>query len=251
MVKLFKGRLVVPKEEGRKGWHSRGYFPHFDGERATQHVCFGLFDSLPKRMPQLWREELKQLEKKEGDVELRKRIQDFLDSGHGSCPLRDDRLAEIVQNAVLHFEGQRYALHAWCVMPNHVHTLFTPEAGFSMSAITHSWKSFTANQCNKLLGAQAAFGRRSPLIGTYATSGTITTRLRILKTIRSKRACVRGLKIGAGAAPGGVSKLSSMIAWVAWVAWVRTLPACAFRQGVAIMNGCCAQSARWKRAYPG
>ena len=162
MVKLFKGRLVVPKEEGRDGWHSRGYFPHFDGERATQHVCFGLFDSLPKRMLQLWREELKQLEKKEGDVELRKRIQDFLDSGHGSCLLRDDRLAEIVQNAVLHFEGQRYALHAWCVMPNHVHTLFTPEAGFSMSAITHSWKSFTANQCNKLLGRTGSFWQKEP-----------------------------------------------------------------------------------------
>jgi putative DNA methylase len=160
-MKLFKGRLVVPKD-GRMGWHSRGYFPHFDGERVTQHVCFALFDSLPQRRLQLWREELRQLENKQGDAAYRKRIQDFLDSGHGSCLLRDDRLAEIVQNALLHFEGQRYALHAWCVMPNHVHTLFTPEAGFSMSAITHSWKSFTATQCNKVLGRTGHFWQKEP-----------------------------------------------------------------------------------------
>jgi putative DNA methylase len=162
IVKLFKERLVVSKEEARDGWYSRGYFPHFDGEGVTQHVCFGLFDSLPQHLLQRWREELKQLPRKEGDVEWRRRIQDFLDSGYGSCFLRDRRLAEIVQNALLHFDGQRYALHAWCVMPNHVHVLFTPDTGFKMSTITHSWKSFTANQCNKVLERTGRFWQKEP-----------------------------------------------------------------------------------------
>jgi predicted Zn-dependent peptidase len=108
-MKLFKERLVVSKEETRGGWYSRGYFPHFDGDGVTQHVCFGLFDSLPQHLLKRWREELKQLPKKEGDAEWRKRIQDFLDSGYGCCFLRDGRLAEVVQNALLHFDGQRYA----------------------------------------------------------------------------------------------------------------------------------------------
>jgi len=48
LAKSFRGRVVLPKEKGRDGWHSRGYFPHFDGEGVTQHVSFHLFDSLPQ-----------------------------------------------------------------------------------------------------------------------------------------------------------------------------------------------------------
>jgi REP element-mobilizing transposase RayT len=162
MVKLFKDRLVVAKREARDAWYSRGYFPHFDGEGVTQHVCLGLFDALPQHVLLLWREELKHVPEKEGQVEWRRWIQDFLDSGYRSCLLRDDRLAEIVQNALLHFDGERYALHGWCVMPNHVHVLFTPEMGFKMSGIAHSWKSFTANQCNRLLGREGSFWQKEP-----------------------------------------------------------------------------------------
>ena len=34
MVKLFKNRIVVAKAEARDAWFSRGYLPHFDGERV-------------------------------------------------------------------------------------------------------------------------------------------------------------------------------------------------------------------------
>ncbi|MEP7340020.1 MAG: transposase [Acidobacteriota bacterium] len=160
MPKFFKKRLVVSKEESLDGWYSRGYFPHFDGEGVTQHVCFHLADSLPQRVLDDWRAELKALAETEASIAWRTRIQDFLDSGYGECLLREDRLAQIVEDALLHFDGERYALHAWCVMPNHVHTLFTPEAGFKMSQITHSWKSFTAHQCNLLLGRTGKFWER-------------------------------------------------------------------------------------------
>jgi hypothetical protein len=30
-----------------KGWHSRGYLPHFDSPETVQFVAFGLGDSLP------------------------------------------------------------------------------------------------------------------------------------------------------------------------------------------------------------
>jgi putative DNA methylase len=153
---------VVPKAGSPAGWYSRGYIPHFDGEGVTQHVCFHLFDALPRRVLQRWQLELRHLPKKECDVEWRKRVQDFLDRGYGSCFLRDDRLAEIVENALMYFDGERYALHAWCVMPNHVHTLFTPTPGFRMSKIAHSWKSFTANQCNRLLGRAGQFWEKEP-----------------------------------------------------------------------------------------
>jgi putative DNA methylase len=162
MPKVFKKRLVVSKEESRDGWYSRGYFPHFEGEGVTQHVCFHLFDSLPQHVLDKWREELRTLPERQSEIEKRTRIQDFLDSGYGECFLRDDRLAEIVEKALLFFDGKRYALHAWSVMPNHVHTMFTPETGIKMGQIVHSWKSFTSNKCNEILNRTGKFWDRDP-----------------------------------------------------------------------------------------
>jgi len=168
MKKSFKGRVILAKRSS-DNWYSRGYFPHFDGAGVTQHVCFHLFDSLPQALLAQWREELrrgpasKTLHAKD-DVqrEWRRRIHDALDRGYGSCFLKEDRIAQVVEGALLHFDGVRYVLHAWCVMPNHVHTLFTPLVGFKMSGIVHSWKSFTAHECNKILNRSGRFWEREP-----------------------------------------------------------------------------------------
>jgi REP element-mobilizing transposase RayT len=61
-----------------------------------------------------------------------------------------------VAGALRYYEGQHYTLHTWTIMPNHVHVLFTVLEEFSLSKIVHSWKSFTANQGNRLL---QRFGR--------------------------------------------------------------------------------------------
>jgi len=166
-MKSFKGRRVLSKTSS-DSWYSRGYFPHFDGTGITQHVCFHLFDSLPQPLLSQWREEMRREEARVRDNnidvqrEWRRRIHDALDQGYGSCFLRNDGVAEIVENALLRFDGERYALHAWCVMPNHVHTLFTPLVGFKMSEIVHSWKSFTAHECNKLVNRTGKFWEREP-----------------------------------------------------------------------------------------
>jgi len=164
MKKSFKGRVVLAKENS-DNWYSRGYFPHFDGEGVTQHVCFHLFDSLPQSMLTRWREVSGTHASSvltDASSEWRRRIHDTLDKGYGSCYLRDDRLARVVEDALLHFDGQRYTLHAWCVMPNHVHTLFTPLNIFRMSSIVRSWKSFTAHECNKILERTGKFWESEP-----------------------------------------------------------------------------------------
>ena len=61
------------------------------------------------------------------------------------------RVARFVEDALLHFQGQRYGLHAWCVMPDHVHVLVTPFEDRPLGEILHSWKSFTANEVNRML----------------------------------------------------------------------------------------------------
>lgn len=90
------------------------------------------------------------------------KVERYLDAGYGSCYMKDGRIARVVAHALLHFEGQRYNLAAWCVMPNHVHAVIQPFAGIANTGgtpvprselpdILHSWKSFTAKEANKLL----------------------------------------------------------------------------------------------------
>ena len=147
---------------GTPQWYSRGYLPHFDMPGLTQTLTFRLFDAMPQAVLEMWRAELGQLSDEDSKRERRKRIDAYLDQGHGSCYLKDDRLAAIVQDALLHFDGQRYALHAWVVMPNHVHTLFTAKAGYELSQIAHSWKSYTARECNRVLNRTGEFWQREP-----------------------------------------------------------------------------------------
>jgi REP element-mobilizing transposase RayT len=85
------------------------------------------------------------------------RIEAYLDAGHGECHLRKREIAEEVRGALMYFHGARYELLAWCVMPNHVHVLFTPLGGHGLGEIVHSWKSFTAKKANRLLGREGEF----------------------------------------------------------------------------------------------
>ncbi|HAT10367.1 MAG TPA: isochorismate synthase, partial [Planctomycetes bacterium] len=59
--------------------------------------------------------------------------------------------------AILHFDGARYRIHAWCVMPNHVHVLVELPPGIQLAGIVHSWKSFTAKAANARLGRTGEF----------------------------------------------------------------------------------------------
>lgn len=127
-------------------WTDRGYMPHVEGEELIQHVSYHLADSLPKEALEQMQEETKSLPPKLRDAEKEIRIAAFLDAGHGSCILRVPELAEMVQETFTHFHGERYHLHAWCVMPNHVHVLFQPMNGWSMSKIVASWKSYTGRR---------------------------------------------------------------------------------------------------------
>jgi putative transposase len=145
-----KGARLEPGEpNGELKWTDRGYMPHVDGAQLIQHVSYHLADSLPKEALEIMAAELKRLPPKLRDAEKEKRIAAYIDAGKGSCVLRVPAIAEMVQNAFLLFHGERYTLHAWCVMPNHVHVLFQPKAGWTMSKIVASWKSFTGRRISE------------------------------------------------------------------------------------------------------
>jgi REP element-mobilizing transposase RayT len=75
----------------------------------------------------------------------------------GSCMLQNPKVVEMVQNSVKHFHGERYYLHAWCVMGNHLHVVYTAMGEHTPKDIHHSWKSYTAHQANKILKRTGTF----------------------------------------------------------------------------------------------
>jgi len=91
-----------------KGWHSRGYLPHLDEPGLVQSVTFSLHDAVPIHVIARWKQELDLSEtittSDQRSLELRKRIAQFEDQGHGTCALQIARAAELVQNTLIHFD---------------------------------------------------------------------------------------------------------------------------------------------------
>ena len=137
-----------------RGWYSRGYLPHLDSPHVIQHLSYRLEDSLPtavlERIEAAIRREIK--DPKTRDIELRKRIEDYLDAGHGSCILREPPVAACIVDTWLHFDGTRYRLLEWVAMPNHCHVLIEPLPGVALATIVLSWKNYTARFINRLRG---------------------------------------------------------------------------------------------------
>jgi REP element-mobilizing transposase RayT len=148
-----------PLSDG-EGWYSRGYLPHFDKAGQVQSLTIRLGDAMPKVLLDRWRLELANQPPGEGDLEYRKRIDAYLDAGHGECWLGQPRVATMVQDALLYFDEDRYRLLSWCVMPNHVHFVLEPWERWPLAGVLQSMKSFTSKEANKLLQRRGRFWQR-------------------------------------------------------------------------------------------
>jgi REP element-mobilizing transposase RayT len=74
--------------------------------------------------------------------------------------LAKPELASIVQESLLHGDGDQYALAAWCVMPTHVHVVIEELKGGAMAAIVQRWKSFSAHAINKIENRKGVLWQR-------------------------------------------------------------------------------------------
>jgi putative DNA methylase len=120
-----------------------------DAPNLVQHVIFRLADSLPA-----------ELQPAAANMSAKQRVATIdaaLDAGFGARELSRPQIASVIQNALLAFDMERYALIAWCVMPNHVHSLVEIRPGHRLDTILHSWKSYTAKEANRLLGRTGPF----------------------------------------------------------------------------------------------
>ncbi|MDE0208009.1 MAG: DUF1156 domain-containing protein [Candidatus Tectomicrobia bacterium] len=137
--------------------HHRARLPHFETGPLPQHICFRLADSLPQSLLRQWDDELHILPETEQQDERRRRIEAALNQGHGACALNRPEAAALARDALRQFDGDRYHLHGWVVMPNHVHVLATLRGDNTLSGVVDAWKSYTAHRHNPIRGGSGAF----------------------------------------------------------------------------------------------
>lgn len=145
------------------------YLPHWTKEGATYHVRFRLADSMPQHILKKWQEEKKELLHKAGQKKIEltqseqerlrelssEKVEWYLQQGYGACVLKQDRVAEIVANALRKNNEKHYRLSAWCIMPNHMHVILMP-LDQELHQIVNTWKSTSARKANRFLKREGA-----------------------------------------------------------------------------------------------
>ena len=142
-------------------------------EGGKYHVRLRLADSLPQKtlkILEIEKEDLIQLQESSKELSSydRKRMQflrsekveKFLDAGYGACYLQQDTIANLIAEALRRFDGIKYHLHAWCIMPNHVHMIIEPLSGHPLPRTMRAFKSYTARMANRILKRRGSFWQR-------------------------------------------------------------------------------------------
>jgi len=162
-------RFFNPYEEIR---FTENLLPHWQQKGSTYFITFRLADSIPTRLRTRWEGERQvwlrfhpEPWKTQTEQEYHKRftgaIECWLDAGHGSCVLRQNECASIVDGALRHFDGDRLVLISSVVMPNHVHSLFVQNPTHPLEHLLHSWKTFSSRNINRLVGRSGTLWQRS------------------------------------------------------------------------------------------
>lgn len=133
--------------------------PHWQQDNATFFLTIRLGDAIPKikldglrAEKEIWlrlnpppwnvKQESEYHERFSGKVEK------WLDEMHGSCALRSAACANAVGKVLMKFDGTRFRHHAWIVMPNHLHSLFSLLGDEALPKIVGAWKGASAREVN-------------------------------------------------------------------------------------------------------
>lgn len=139
--------------------------PHWQQDGRYYFLTWRLADSLPQnKLNELKTKRADWLKSNPGKLSPEKeqefhklfsqQVDQWLDDGAGSCCLKNREASKIVSDTLKHFDGERYDLEGFVVMPNHVHVAVRIFPEEDLSKLLHSWKSFSAKAINKLLGQE-------------------------------------------------------------------------------------------------
>lgn len=175
------GQVFDPKQELQIAEQCR---PHWAQSGTIVFVTFRTFDSIPRKVIERWEKEKRVwLESRNitGDIHWNQALEllspadrvtftkhfnrmreEWLDDCHGRCVLRDPANAAIVADSLLHFDGERYRMGDFVVMPNHVHLLCAFRSAEEMQKQFDSWQHYTAVEINKRLGTKGKLWQGEP-----------------------------------------------------------------------------------------
>jgi type I restriction enzyme R subunit len=173
MFELFDPKADVRIQAGSSlpHWYQAGvsYFVTFRTEDSipadvsrrwyAQRANWLLQNGIPPDDPR-WRDRLWQLPetaRRQFHDTFSRQYLEALDKGLGACVLRRQELNNLVGDSLRHFDGDRYHLGDFVVMPNHVHLIACLLGDTEIEAQCASWKRFTARQINQKLGTSGRF----------------------------------------------------------------------------------------------
>ena len=157
-----------------------GHLPHWQQPGATYFITYRTLDSISGvAMKRILRERDDWLGRNGIDVQLsnwQEGLRDLsaqhqqtfrrlfatayeneLDRLEGKCLLRQPELAAIVDDSLMKFDGERYRLGAFVVMPNHVHILARVFPNRTMLQQCYSWKHYQAHAINQSMDVSEHF----------------------------------------------------------------------------------------------
>lgn len=154
----------------------RNNLPHWRQEGATYFITYRLADSMPADILEGWQreqrrwlaareiawdrdgrwqhefEKLPAKERYEYRKTFNRKLQAHLDSGYGSCLLKNAELRTLAEDALEYFHRERFWLGDYVLMPNHVHALMTPLSSYELEEILASVKRYSSKRINEARG---------------------------------------------------------------------------------------------------
>ncbi|MBI9069394.1 MAG: transposase [Salinivirgaceae bacterium] len=154
--------MTTPESYRRK-------LPHIQPNDAVYFVTFSLKDSLPKHMVAEFSEAFGSIVgnmmnntqiKAKAYKQYDEQIEELLHSGkYGNQWFKNPEVAQVIIDCFQYLDGRDFKLVCYCIMSNHVHFI-AYNLKKSLHKIMHSLKSYSANECNKLLNRKGSFWQR-------------------------------------------------------------------------------------------
>jgi hypothetical protein len=136
--------------------------PHWQQPGATYFITFRLADSVPDTILREWEAERSMWllhhprpwsvdDEDEYHRRFSAQMDRWLDAGRGACWLCSKENRGPLVATLNYSDRELYVLHAWVIMPNHVHLLVSLHADAKLEDVVGAWKSISARNINRLL----------------------------------------------------------------------------------------------------
>ena len=156
------------------------HLPHWEQRDAYYFLTWRTADSLPREIIEQWHRERdvwlvahgidpaqddwqREVELLPDDLHqefyrtFTAKWHEHLDDCHGECLLRQPEISTVVASNLRHFDGCKYEMDSFVVMPNHVHVLVGIAGRNTMRAQCRNWKKYTATVINERLARSGQF----------------------------------------------------------------------------------------------